>query len=247
MMAMLSIDSGKYVTSVPHKREFDKVYRPIIEKIASWIKYEENKPKTDYKADAESHDKYRASHDLDCILRDGNLHADTIFSLWIPLRYALVRVSGYDKIKEVTGLDLSQSVPFWKALIQNGNLQRLLPIKNETTRLISELFYLGQQVENTMILPERWLQSRGGKPYYDYMPYFLYECFSGGNFHKAFGSDDRVCEWAEHEKLECFFDGIICKDNIIDLAGTGDIKNGVPDDLNYMLRSYISVLQKRAE
>lgn len=220
------------------------VYRPIIEEIASWIKYKEDEPKTDYKTDAENHDKYRATHDLDCILRDGNLNADTIFSLWVPLRFALVRISGYAKIKEITGLDLNKNVQFLKALIQNGNLQKLLP-KNKTTGLLSELFYLGRQIENTMILPERWLQSRGCKPYYDYMPYFLFECFSGGDFHKAFKDDADVREWVESEKLECFFDGTICKKNIIDLAGTGNVKNGVPDDLDYMLKSYISMLQKR--
>ena len=222
------------------------VYRPIIQKISSWIEYEENKPKTEYDEDADNHDKFRSEHDLDCVLRDGNLHADTIFSLWLPLRFALVRLSGYDKVKEITGLDLEQSVPFWRALISNGNLKKLLPIKNETTRLLSELFYYGQKIENTMILPERWLQSRGKKPYFDYMPYFLYECFMGGDFHKAFGSDEKVCEWIREENLECFFDGEIRKENIIDLAGTGDVKKGVPDDLNYMLRSYISILQKRA-
>lgn len=221
------------------------VYRPIIQKISSWIEYEENKPKTKYDEDAENHDKFRSELDLDCVLRNGNLHADTIFSLWLPLRFALVRLSGYDKIKEITGLNLEQSVPFWKALISNGNLKKLLPIKNETTRLLSELFYYGQKIENTMLLPERWLQSRGGDPYYDYMPYFLYECFKGGNFHKAFGSDEKVCEWIREENLECFFDGTVCKENIIDLAGTGNVKRGIPDDLNYMLRSYISILQKR--
>ena len=77
------------------------------------------------------------------------------------------------------------------------------------------------------------------------MPYFLYECFKGGNFHKAFGSDEKVCKWIREEKLECFFDGTVCKENIIDLAGTGNVKKGIPDDLNYMLRSYISILQKR--
>lgn len=222
------------------------VYRPIIKKIAYWIKYEENKPKTDYETDAENHDKYRAAHDLDCVLRDGDLRADTIFSLWLPLRLALVRVSGYDKIKEVTGLDLNQSIPFLNTLIQNENLQKLLPIKNKTTWLLSELFYWGQQVENTMILPERGLQSRGCKPYYDYMPYFLHDCFENGKFHKAFGSDEKVCEWVKRENLECFFSGTICKENIVDLAGNGDVKNGVPDDLNYMLKSYILILQKRA-
>ena len=59
---------------------------------SSWIEYEENKPKTKYDEDSENHDKFRSEHDLDCVLRNGNLHADTIFSLWLPLRFALVRL-----------------------------------------------------------------------------------------------------------------------------------------------------------
>lgn len=223
----------------------DPVYRPIIEKLAAWIEYEENKPKTDYRKDSDNHDKYRSTHDLDCILRDGNLYADTIFFLWRPLRLALVKENGYDKIKKVTGIDLQQSVQFWKALISDGNLKKLLPI-NKTTRLLSKLFYYGQRIENTMILPERWLQTRVRAPYHDYMPYFLYECFEGGSFHRAFGSDEKVCIWIKEQNPECFFDGTVCKENIIDLTGTGDVKKGVPDDLDYMLRSYISILQERA-
>ncbi|NLG02404.1 MAG: DUF1413 domain-containing protein [Clostridia bacterium] len=223
----------------------DPVYRPIVEKIATWIKYEENKPKTEYKNDAENHDKYRAAHDLDCILRNGNLKADTIFSLWRPLRFALVSVSGYEKIKEVTGMALEQSVSFLKALICDANLKKLLPIKNETTRLLSELFYYGQRIENTMLLPKRGLQNRGCAPYHDYMPYFLYECFKGGNFHDVFGSDEKVCEWIESENLKCFFDGDVRQDNIIDLSGTGDVKNGLPNDINVLLRNYITILMKR--
>lgn len=34
-------------------------------------------------------DAYRKKNDLDCILTNGNLFADTLFSLWLPLRYTL--------------------------------------------------------------------------------------------------------------------------------------------------------------
>ena len=40
----------------------------------------------DYKGTS---DEYRRAHDLDCILTDGNLNADTLISLWLPLRYVL--------------------------------------------------------------------------------------------------------------------------------------------------------------
>ena len=45
--------------------------------------------------------------------------------------------------------------------------------------------------------------------------------------------------------LKCFFNGKVSRENIIDLAGTGDIKNGLPDDLNVLLRNYIDILIKR--
>ncbi|MGL5254222.1 MAG: hypothetical protein ACRC9L_04360, partial [Brevinema sp.] len=195
----------------------DSLYKSIIEKIDAWIKYEENMPKTKYQEDKERHDDYRAANDLDCILRNGDLRADTIFSLWRPLRFALVRISGYEKIKEVTGMGLEKSSSFMKALICDDNLKTLLPIKNETTRLLSFLFYYGQKIENTMLLPKRWMQSRCDSPYHDYMPYFLFECFEGGHFHKVFGADIKVCEWIKEEKLDCFFDGEVCRENIIDL------------------------------
>lgn len=47
------------------------------------------------------------------------------------------------------------------------------------------------------------------------------------------------------ERLDCFFEGTICRESIIDLAGTGDVKNGLPDDLNILLRNYIHILMKR--
>lgn len=40
-------------------------------KLISWIRYEENKPKTKYDEDKDAHDKYRKCNDLDCVLRGG--------------------------------------------------------------------------------------------------------------------------------------------------------------------------------
>lgn len=228
------------------KMEMQNIYKPIIDKLNAWAYYEENRPKTEYQSDSENHDRFRKENDLDCILRENNLNADTIFSLWLPLRFALVRVSGYDMVEKIVGTRLEQSIKFYRSLANEEKLKQLLPIENETTQLLSQLFELGQQVENTMILPERWMQKRGGRPYYDYMPYFLYECFDKGNFSEAFESDQVLIQWIEDEYLQHFFDKEICKENIIDLAGTGDIKNGIPRDLNQTIRSYINILQSRA-
>lgn len=40
------------------------------------------------------------------------------------------------------------------------------------------------------------MQDRGLRPYYDYMPYFLCECFEGGAFSSFFiGGDVELKEW----------------------------------------------------
>ena len=49
----------------------------IKEHIQYWI---------DYKGTG---DKYRSEHDLDCVLAGGDLLADALISLWLPLKYAL--------------------------------------------------------------------------------------------------------------------------------------------------------------
>lgn len=227
----------------------NKIYEPIVEKINSWIHYAECKPKTNYEDDKQNHDSFRKEKDLDCVLNGGNLKADTIFSLWLPLRFALVKLNDYDKIVKYTGIGIKKDVSFLKALLIDDNLQRLLPEECETTKLLSTLFYYGQRIENTMILPDRKLQSKGNKPYYDYMPYFLHDCFSGGELSSFFKGDDDIIRWIKEENLEFFFkDKKICKENIIDLAGTNNVTKNVPPDinaLNKMFRKYIVILRKR--
>ncbi|CAI3410142.1 hypothetical protein CIRMBP1320_01024 [Enterococcus cecorum] len=221
------------------------LYEPIYEKIRSWIGYFENQPKIKYNENPEAHDQYRQQNDLDCVLRNGNLNADTIFSLWLPLRYTLVSLNGYVKIEHTTGLKIEKTIPFLKSLISNNNLEKLLPKEKQTTVLLSNLFKLGQRIENTMLLPVRALQKRGGKPYFDYMPYFLYECFEGGDFFGYFGADKKFIQWVIDEDLDMFFNGNISKENIIDLANTGDLKKGIPTEINDLLVNYIKILEQR--
>ena len=98
-----------------------------------------------------------------------------------------------------------------------------------------------------MLLPTIGINSeRGQKPYYDYMPYFLDECFKGGHFAKYFSSDDSFREFVKEEKLEYFFEGEVLKENIMDLANTGNIKYGIPNDINILIKNYISILRKRS-
>lgn len=227
----------------------DEIYHPIIKQISFWYNYEKNAPKTKYGEDRDTHDEYRKQNDLDCILCGGDLSADMIFSLWLPLRWVLVRLNGYEKINKI--ITTSREKPLNKPLFcQKINsepelIEVLFPKQSESVVLLSKLFVLGQTRANVMLLKDRQLQKRGSKPYYDYMPYFLYECFEGGAFSWAFSTDDVLKEWLAKEHLECFFSGETDKNNIKDLAETGNIKNGIPKEVNCLLKSYIQILEER--
>ena len=54
---------------------------------------------------------------------------------------------------------------------------------------------------------------RGGDPYWDYFPHFLYDLLNTED--KMFMSTMQA--WIERENLQMFFDGEIVKDKIIDL------------------------------
>lgn len=227
----------------------NEIYNPILKKIESWINYEENKPTATYKEDRKRYDEYRKYNDLDCILCNGDLKADTIFSLWLPLRFSIfyLKQKNYKRIKHIAGFDMRKEPNFLNALIRREVISELLPEHEETTILLSELFSLGQTRANVMLLPEIGINSkRGLEPYYDYMPYFLYECFKGGDFAIYFSSDDSFREFVKKERLEYFFEGEVLKENIMDLANTGNIKYGIPNDINILIKNYISILRKRS-
>ncbi|MDF2944391.1 MAG: hypothetical protein K0S01_3249 [Herbinix sp.] len=220
-------------------------YKPIRNKINAWILYLENSPKCKYSENPVLHDEFRKEHDLDCVLTDGDLLADTIFSLWTPLRFTLVRINGYSKLQKYGKVE--KSIGFLKAIIIENVLEGLLPINKPEVLSLITLFELGQTRANVMILPIRKLnRERGKKPYYDYMPYFLYECLQGGDFSFVFENDDKqFIKWISDEKLTMLFNESICRRNIKDLAQTGNVKYGVPKNIDIWLKNYIGILIER--
>lgn len=227
----------------------NKLYVPIINKINSWKEYERNRPTCPYQGNEELYDTYRACNDLDCILTDGNLYADTIFSLWLPLRYTLTTFHTRAEIESITGECFSkQNTAFLEKLMQPDILEILLPSEDIRVKKLSRLFEIGQTRANVMILPNRSINSRRGcAPFYDYMPYFLSECFEGGRFSQYFVSDDMLRDWIHQENLYMFFAGEIRKENIRDLSCTEDLKFGIPgDNLEKMIDNYRDILESRS-
>ncbi len=214
-------------------------YNPIIKKLEYWRDY------------SGTGDLYRMEHDLDCILTDGNLSADTIFSLWLPLRYTLNchECRLWNDWKEFEAeklrpqrLGLKDCSDFLNTLIENIDV--FLPPTRLTT-LLSELFQLGQQRCNVMMLPYRsWNSRRGCNPYWEYLPHFLYDLMNTDSspFLQA------ISTWLKKEHLEMFFkNGNLDKNNLKDLAGTGAVWKHKPSEINveYLLGNYIDILRER--
>ena len=94
-----------------------------------------------------------------------------------------------------------------------------------------------------MILPDRsWNSKRGKAPYYDYLPHFLFDQLSNSKILM-------VIDWIKKENLTMFFDDEmnISRDNLRDLAGTGDVRSHAPKhiDLLTLFDNYIEVLEYR--
>lgn len=211
-------------------------YEPILSQLDYWTN------------DPGSGDEYRKTHDRDCILTGGDLRADTIISLWLPLRYTL---NHFDvqrwqdwKEKAYKKFNLKTYLPFVEDL--KANIEVFLP-EDEVTAALIELFEIGKTHCNVMLLPYRWWNSvRGYAPYWDYLPHFLHDLLNTEDalFQNA------VTSWIEMQHLTMFFeDGIIDKEHIIDLAGTGNVRSHKPEKINCptLLRNYIKILKKRDE
>ena len=181
-------------------------YKPIRSKIEEWIRYDDHKPAGEYYDNVEAHDEYRRWHDRDCVLTGGCLEADTMFSLWLPLRHTIVRINDMEVIRQVG--NIYRKYDFLRELIKGNNLQKLLPASMPITVKLSTLFALGMGRENVLILPDRQLNSlRGKKPYWDYVPAFLQASFPEAKFASYWGSPQEHLEWIRREHFQVFFDG----------------------------------------
>lgn len=226
----------------------DNIYEPIRNKIEEWIWYDDHKPAGAYYDNVEAHDEYRRWHDRDCVLTGGCLEADTMFSLWLPLRHSIVRINDMKEVR--LGRMIYNKYGFLRELIKGKNLEKLLPDSMPITAKLSTLFALGMGRENVFILPDRRLNSlRGQHPYWDYVPAFLLASFPGGEFASYWSSPQEHLEWIRREHFQVFFDGAVTPENIRDLSGSGDsmgsLAPGGVEDMERMVDNYIRILQER--
>ena len=198
-------------------------------------------------------DEYRRTHDLDCVLTGGDLNADTIFSLWLPLRYSLnyfdTPAWKHWKDVEYTELRPSLNLKAHSAILNDmiEHTNDFLPPESELAQKLSTLFELGQERCNVMLLPQgkrSWNSRRGFGPYWDYFPHFLFDLFEYAV------CEDALQVWLRDERLGPFFAGEnISKRNILDIAGTGNVCRHRPKEikLELLLDNYITILRRRKQ
>lgn len=224
------------------------IYEPLITKAEEWIFYDDNKPEGDYWDHIVEHDEYRRWHDRDCVLTGGNLNADTLFSLWTPLKQTILRLNSTNEIELVGNINSKYS--FLRELIKGDNLAKLLPADKIIVSKLADLFQLGMGRENVFLLPNRELNvARAQRPYRDYVPYFLLETFKGGAFAEYWTSPEEHLQWIKDEYFEVFFEGEVLPANLKDLSCSGDIHiSFAPKSIEAMERmidNYIYILQER--
>lgn len=199
-------------------------------------------------------DEWRRTHDLDCILADGNLRADMLFSLWLPLRYTLNRFDCpqwvlWKERASKSELKLKRCPEFLDDL--GRNIGTYLPDGEDgLARSLERLFELGQTRANVIVLHERsWNRARGGWPYYDYMPHFLYDLLNEKPMRESATSLAVAKNWIRDQHMSMFFEGNeITAGALRDLAGTGSPQKHNPRniDVALLLNNYCNILEERS-
>lgn len=242
------------------------IYDPIMCKLGEWIHFYTEFQCFEDKTKYPDFKTFQQSNDMDCLWAGGNQKAGTLFSLWTPLKETICTLHP-DKVRKegnITSImlgerkiTLKKELPYLIELHDLTLLQELLPADNELVQLLSKLFIIGQTKANIVIYPNRYMKSnRAHAPYYDYVPYFLRECFPGGRFFGNFDkNEEQVKFWIQREWLQkCFEEKVIEKDKVRDLVGTGDLTKGWAVDadgnpsaemLRQKLVSYLQILLKR--
>lgn len=200
-----------------------------------------------------TYEKWRKENDLDAVWLNGDLHADTIFSVWMPLKMCLQCLAGNRFSRKGIRRTPYKTQEYYDDIVINimENDNPYLPRNDELVEELYQFAELASTRANVMRLPNRKMQVRW--KYYDQMPKTLYECFESDTsvFSKHFESDDAVKEWVKAEKLEMFFDGYTTRDNIkplIDRMKSSEFQwLEEYEDILEMLKKYNEILRVRAE
>lgn len=168
----------------------ESFYNVFINYINYWIKYDSTKEEIDKNW-----------------LKTTN--ADTMFSLFIPLRTVVRHIHKKDKV--ITKSKLKKS--FKKANDKISYLEKLLPKDNELVKKLQEFACLCSQIQNVISIPTTYINGKNinqyrGCCYYDQMPVMLYSILKGkitgieNRFSSYFENNKEVEEWIKSNRLD---------------------------------------------
>ena len=197
--------------------------------------------------------------------------ADTIFSLWTPMKWVILSLNNKDYTKE----------HFIEEALKADNiysfLEKILPRNNELVIRLQEFAMLASYEENVMSVPTIKKKIKGqtysintyrGKCYYDQMPVMLFYLLNGANGEKnnfsIFFEDDNnntlektkenILNWIQNNHLEIFFEekkiNIDDRENFYNLKKLGIACNKREkvidkEQLKIMLDKYIELIKER--
>ena len=180
------------------------------------------------KASEGSDSEWRKKNDLDCLYYNGDLRADTLISMWTPIKQVadlLNKDTGKVFFKRRTDCD----DPLHDLRLLADDTDAYLPPKNKLVIKLKKILKLAELECNYFLLPdsrmncERYKININGKDVwlFDGVPATLAHLFDKESLGKYFldekGNVDRnkLAEWIEREKLTFGFeDGKIDKDHV---------------------------------
>lgn len=195
----------------------------------------------------EGYDKPRALHDMDCLYFDGDFKADTIFSVWTPLKFVLDCLNPNEKFYKHN----KYGNPHKYLFKVKNNLETLLPRDKLIVQELYRFVELAETRANYFIWPATGINKQRYCDDFDQMPPTLYKCFPGEKYSSFFHHDVMVLfKWIENQNMESFFLGkALSKENIRPLISNmrTDESKWLTDEIEIleMLQNYNSILMER--
>ena len=202
-------------------------------------------------------DEWRKENDLDCMYYKGDLRADTLISVWTPMRMVLDyfnKDKGMVFRKRATGEgDINK---YLKMIVSDTT--RYLPANHILTSLLNELLMWAEKPCNYILLPyeemncNRYSINNNGETLwlYDFVPCTMYHIFDHETLGRYFDGECAAKEWILREKLQCaFYNNEISIDKIIPMTKGMNISRprllATEKEIKEMLCYMIDLLKRR--
>lgn len=194
--------------------------------------------------------EWRRANDLDCIAKDGDLRADTLISMWSPMKMVLQYLHpGMVIYKTANGSD-----PNYYLSMLRDNFDKYFKFEDKKRQglvtMLDSLCAFAEKESNFILLPgvsrdkgtqmnpDRYGLKIHGKYVwlYDQVPCTLYHVFEKDTLGKYFNDEKEVIDWIKREHLEVGFNTFvgnnICQECIIPLKTSTMILTNC-DDTDY--------------